>query len=117
MERSAKYTSPSTKLRNARRLTNHLKSKFKDMMQKPKPIMAFSPINSIEFKPSSIKSNKISKSSITFTNFPQPCRTCNQYQCQYDFKHKITFSIQGAVYDAMKAVEAKQPMKIPPNDV
>ena len=114
--RSAHYTSPSTILRNIRRQSHYFKTKIEDILKKQKgrSTLAFSPMTLNEIQ-SSVEQNNIFKNSTTFTNFPKLCQTCQENHCRYDFMHQITFSIQGAVSEALEDIEAKHPLKIPPD--
>ena len=84
MGRSTFYKSPSTKLRNQRRLTSYLKGKVLTSLVVPAQI------------PKSRKT-QLTKSSVSQTSYPEPCIVCSKHQCEWDFHHYISYPVIEAI--------------------
>ena len=91
MGRSTFYTSPSTKLRNQRRLSRYLKSKVLKSLVVPAQI------------PKASKT-QLTTSSVSQTSYPEPCIVCSKHQCEWDFHHSISYPVIEAINSKFDSV-------------
>ena len=97
MGRSINYKSPSKIKRSLIRLVKHL---FKILNMKPKlsltkpDVAEIMPRNALE----------LSVSTSCLTNYPEPCKVCQQNQCNYDLSHGLYFSLTSALEGTLTPV-------------
>ena len=111
MGRSSYYRSPSTNMRNQRRFVKFLKTKLSKILSLSN-IHETNKLNLSTFKSSlDIPPSKprLVKTDATFTNYPEPCKTCQQNQCQFNLQHYFSFSIINAIDEVMTEHNLKEP--------
>ena len=84
MGRSSFYKSPSTKLRNQRRLSQYLKQKLSTCLVPAKVA----------------KPNQLSKPAVSTTSYPEPCIVCKKHQCEWDVMHAFSYTAIEAINSA-----------------
>ena len=94
MGRSAKYNSPSRKIRNLSRLVSYLKKKLKCYKETSSPL-SLTNLSSCTKPPNNRRTNFTTSTSLT--NYPEPCKVCDANQCEYDLNHQLYYTISGAV--------------------
>ena len=122
MGRSATYKSPSTKIRNLRRLVSYLKQKLPSIKKKVSIPLSLSEIPYVALPYTTLVANPKYPnltSSTSFTNFPEPCSVCQENECSYNMSHQLSFSICGAMDKAFaEAFNTKKPpdeLSLPPS--
>ena len=88
MIQSSKYKSPSTVIRNAKRMKTYnlnRSSLILPVKRDPKSCLT-----------------QLSTATTTFTNYPEPCSVCHKFQCQNDVQHTLVNTLSNSIFEAFE---------------